>query len=209
MLYSDKIYEVFDDLLSVDEQKILYNYANNSEIKWNETENITGNYGGKKNTNKFPAKVHPQIDCKNEQIDELIKNIQRIISKKIGLEFVTTYRWKINHTSPLNYEYNPIDLLHYDRIAEHIAAVYYINDTDGDTCIYRNKFGDNAETYMENFDNVNLDSFELLTKISPKMGRCLVFDGRYAHHANYPTKGSRYILNLNFVAKPLKTNSLL
>lgn len=200
---------IFDDLISFDEQLILYDYVKNAEFKWEELENITGEYGGKKNTHKFPAKVHPQIHCKNERVKGLIDNMQLIISKKLNLQFVKNYRWKINWTSPLKYEYNQLDLLHYDRITEHIAVVYYINDADGDTCIYNNKFGNNAETYQENFKNIDLNSFELLTKVSPKMGRCLVFDGKYAHHANYPTNGDRFIINFNFVAKTKNNKSLL
>lgn len=204
-----EIYYVFDDLLSTDDQKTLYDYVNDSELNWIDMENITGDYGGKLTTHKFPAKVHPNIICKNDKINNIITNIQHNISEKLNLEFVTNYRWKINYTTKLDYEYNPMDLLHYDRINEHIAAVYYINDSDGDTCIYNNKFGNNAVTYQKNFNDVNLDSFELLTRVSPKMGRCLVFDGKYAHHANYPSNGNRFIINFNFVAIRKKVKSLL
>jgi hypothetical protein len=40
------------------------------------------------------------------------------------------------------------------------------------------------------------------------MGRCVVFDGKLAHHGSYPTNGDRFILNFNFVAKSknLKTS---
>lgn len=204
-----EIYNIFDNLLSPSDQKILYNYVKGDDVIWQELENITGDYGGKKDTHKFPAKVHPQINCKNEMIKNLIDNIQIIISKKLNLEFVKNYRWKINWTSPLKHDYNPLDLLHYDRITEHIAVVYYINNVDGDTCIYNNKFGNNAETYQENFKKIDLNSFELITRVSPKMGRCLVFDGKYAHHANYPTNGDRFIINFNFVAKNKTNKSLL
>lgn len=209
MIDFKEIYYVFDNLLSVDEQKTLYDYVKNDEIKWQEVENITGEYGGNLDTHKFPAKVHLKAYCKNEIVNKIIDDIQLAISEKLNLEFVTNYRWKINCLSPLNYEYNPIDLLHYDRMLEHIAAVYYINDTDGDTVIYNNKFGNNAETYQDNFKKVNLDSYEILEKVSPKMGRCLVFDGKFAHHGNYPTKGDRFIINFNFVARPKKSKSLL
>jgi hypothetical protein len=33
------------------------------------------------------------------------------------------------------------------------------------------------------------------------MGRCVIFDGKLAHHGNYPSDGDRFILNFNFAAK--------
>jgi len=204
-----KDYYIFDDILSNEEQKILYDYVKDTDIKWESLENITGEYGGKKQTHKFPAKVHPQIFCKNENIKRIIDNIQPIVAKKLNLEFVKNYRWKINWTSPLKHEYNPMDLLHYDRITEHIAVVYYINDSTGDTCIYNNINGNNAETYQENFNNVNYESYSLLAKVSPKMGRCVVFNGKLAHHANYPIERDRFIINFNFAAKSKNIKNII
>jgi hypothetical protein len=79
--------------------------------------------------------------------------------------------------------------------------VYYINNSTGDTCIYNNTNGNNAETFQKNFNNVDYDSYSLLGSVSPKMGRCLVFDGKLAHLGNYPSNGDRFIINFNFVAK--------
>lgn len=194
-------YYVFDNLIPEDEQLILYDYVKNHNIKWEALENITGHYGGKKYTHKFPGKVHPRISCENEDIKKIANNIQHTISKLLNLEFVQNYRWKINWTAPLGHEYNPMDLLHHDRIEEHIAMVYYINNSDGDTCIYNNKLGNNAETHQQSLNSVDFDLYELITNVSPKMGRCLVFNGRLAHHANFPTFGDRFIINFNFVAK--------
>lgn len=195
-----KNHHIFDDIISDEEQKILNDYVNRSNIEWVSMENITGKYGGKKETHKFPAKVHPKHKCKDKEINRIIDSIELNVAKKLNLEFIKNYRWKINWTSPIG-EYNPMDLLHYDDISEHIAMVYYINNSTGDTCIYNNINGNNAETYQENFNNVNYNSYSLLDSISPKMGRCLVFDGKLAHLGNYPSNGDRFIINFNFVAK--------
>lgn len=196
---------IFDDLVPREDQITLLNYTQNTEIVWEQLENITGEYGGKLRTHKFPAKVHPQVNCKNEDIKNLIHKIELKITEKINLEFVKNYRWKINWLTPLDFEYDPMDLLHYDRINEHIAAVYYVNDAIGETYIYNNKLGNNAETYQENYKSVDLNSYDLLTKVTPKMGRCLVFDGHLAHHASYPSTGDRFVINFNFVAKEKNT----
>lgn len=195
-----KNYYVFDDIISNEEQTILNNYVKSSDVEWVMMENITGHYGGKILTHKFPAKVHPKHKCKNYEINRIIDSIELNVSKKLNLEFTKNYRWKINWTSPIG-EYNPMDLLHYDSNTEHIAMVYYINNSTGDTYIYNNTNGNNAETFQENFYSVDYNSYSLLHRVSPKMGRCVVFDGKLAHHGSYPTNGDRFILNFNFVAK--------
>ena len=195
-----KNHHIFDDIISDEEQKILNDYVNRSNIEWVSMENVTGEYGGKSKTHKFPAMVHPKSECKDKEINRIINNIELIVTKKLNLEFIKNYRWKINWTSPIG-DYNPIDLLHCDTLTEHIAMVYYINDSTGDTCIYNNINGNNSKTFQENFNNVDYNSYSLLTNVSPKMGRCVVFDGKLAHHGNYPSNGDRFIINFNFVAK--------
>jgi hypothetical protein len=195
-----KNYYVFDDIISNEEQKLLNDYVKSSNIEWVSMENVTGEYGGKKETHKFPAKVHPKHESKNEEINRIIDSIELIVAKKLNLEFIKNYRWKINWTTPIG-EYNPMDLLHCDGLRDHIAMVYYINDSTGDTCVYNNINGNTAETYQENFNNVDYNSYSLLTSVSPKMGRCVVFDGKLAHHGNYPSNGDRFIINFNFAAK--------
>jgi hypothetical protein len=202
-------YYIFDDIISVEKQQILNDYVKNCNLKWKHMENITGHYGGKIQTHMFPAKVHHQLFCENEDIKHIIDNIQNVVTEKLNLKFIQNYRWKINWTTPIEEKYNPMDLLHYDRIDEHIAMVYYVNDSTGDTCIYNNIGGNTAETYKENFNNVNFKSYSLLSNVSPKMGRCVVFNGKLAHHANYPSHGDRFIINFNFVAKSKDIKSVL
>lgn len=204
-----KNYYVFDDIISNEEQTILNNYVKSGDVEWVPMENVTGQYGGKMETHKFPAKVHPKPKCKNEEINRIIDSIELNVSKKLNLEFTKNYRWKINWTTPIG-DHNPMDLLHYDTITDHIAMVYYINDSNGDTCIYNNINGNNAETLHKNFNSVDYDSYSLLHKVSPKMGRCVVFDGKLAHRGSYPSDGNRFIINFNFVAKSKNSqNSLI
>jgi len=204
----EKTHYIFDDILSNEEQNLLNDYVKSSNTEWVVMKNITGEYGGKMETHKFPAKVHPKEKCKNEEIKRIINSIELIVAKKLNLKFIKNYRWKINWTSPIE-EYNPMDLLHCDGIQDHIAMVYYINDSTGDTCVYDNINGNNAETYQKNFNNVDYNSYFLLANVSPKMGRCFIFDGKLMHYGNYPSNGNRFIINFNFAATNQKEKSLI
>jgi hypothetical protein len=62
------------------------------------------------------------------------------------------------------------------------VIVYYVNDTDGETVLYRD---DKTE----------------LARISPKKGRCVVFDGNIYHKAGMPTIDIRCIINYNLYTK--------
>ena len=62
----------------------------------------------------------------------------------------------------------------------YLVCVYYVNNSDGDTVIYK--------------DN----TFEEFITVTPKKGRCVVFDGNLYHKAGMPTEDIRCILNYNF-----------
>lgn len=203
----DKVY-VFEDVISIEDQMEILDFIENTDLEWTFERNITGQYG--KNGEKyFPANVLPKVKLKNHPIDSTISRIQNSVIQKLNLIFVENYRYKINWTKPLDSDYNPMDLLHIDNQVQHIAMIYYANDSTGDTHIYDNEEGNNAEVHYKYIDHqIDHSKLKLTNKISPKMGRVVVFDGRLYHHAEYPKRGNRYIINFNFVAKK-KTESLI
>lgn len=200
---------IFDDVLPKSDQLYLEKYVKDKNIQWDCVDNITRKNDAKEEQHKFPAKVHLQIYCKDEIVKKIAESIQINISQRLGLQFIANYRWKINWTSPLNYKYNPSGLIHRDRINEHLVAVYYINNTTGDTSIFNNIKGNDAESYSISPDNVNFDDYTLLNKVSPKMGRCFVFNGNLAHYGDYPLNEDRWIINFNFATKDINKKKLL
>lgn len=64
---------------------------------------------------------------------------------------------------------------HIDGNLDHCVMIYYVNDCDGETILHKT------------------------TKIKPKRGRIVLFDGLISHKIKYPTKGYRCILNFNFM----------
>ena len=66
------------------------------------------------------------------------------------------------------------------------VALFYLNDTDGETYIYKNKH--------PNYDNLVVDK-----KIMPKPNRLVIFDGDVIHASSTPTKTQlRYAINFNY-----------
>jgi len=89
--------------------------------------------------------------------------------------------------------YNPNNYLHERHIdinTPHYVAIYYVNDSDGETIIYNQK----QQKNKNNFD------LSIRKKIEPKANRILIFNGEYFHTGHSPSKNStRILINSNFV----------
>ena len=166
---------IFDDIVSDQEKILLHEYCLENEKNFKFIKNITYDDDGE---SYLPAWVLSKKIHKN--IHEKIEELQKRVCEKIGVNLMKTYRFKINLTKPFELkEEEEKNLIHVDRFTEHIVLIYYVNDTDGDTVIL---------------------SENEITKIKPKMGRIVVFDGKYKHYGLYPESGKRFIFNVNFVA---------
>jgi hypothetical protein len=72
---------------------------------------------------------------------------------------------------------------HTDQEAPHYVCLYYVNDVDGNTIIFK-----------------GMDDTQVLMEVEPKKGRLVVFDGNSnLHCSTTPTTGARAIVNLNLV----------
>ena len=101
--------------------------------------------------------------------------------KDAGISQTRIGRLKANFQTQCNFskEYF-FNTPHRDREDEHNVAIYYVNDSDGDTTI---------------FDNEG----NIIKTVSPKRGRFLVFDGKYFHAGRQPILADkRIVINFNF-----------
>jgi hypothetical protein len=89
----------------------------------------------------------------------------------------------------------PVDPLHTDDSINHLVVLYYVLDSDGDTIIVDKKM--DLET--KPLDNLRVEDFLVLKKVTPKQGRAVLFDGRYYHTAEQPKNGIRCVINFNIV----------
>ena len=201
-------YHIFDDIISESDQTKLEEYVKLSNLKWNYQHNITGEYGGTDSL-ELPANVLKSIDITDNIIIDIINSIKLNLLNKVNIEFKKDYRCKINWTTPINENYDFKNLIHVDMDVTHIAIVYYINDSDGNTVLLNNKNGNCAESHQSNFNNINLDDFEIVNKIPPKKGRAVIFDGNIYHYGEYPTISDRFIVNFDLVGKYRNTDKLI
>lgn len=86
---------------------------------------------------------------------------------------------------------------HIDAQVPHTVALLYINDSDGDTILYRNRYDPGDETCKPVYTP---DELSIYKTVSPKPNRLLVFDGFTYHSSSTPVKNQlRYAVNFNFI----------
>jgi len=83
-----------------------------------------------------------------------------------------------------------IDTPHIDLFEPHWVMLYYVIDNDADTVIYSNK--------MKSKDDIpTFNDLKEFTRIKPKKGRMVIFDGMHWHTALQSKTGPRAIININ------------
>ena len=86
---------------------------------------------------------------------------------------------------PLNLKDKTVDTPHVDLQQEHLVALYYVCDSDGDTIIYNERHQPANKEYT------------IKQKVTPKQGRMVLFDGSLYHTAEQPKRNVRCVVNYN------------
>lgn len=78
-----------------------------------------------------------------------------------------------------------------DMDIKHFVLLCYINDSDGPTIIYNEKY-----------PVKNVKDLSIKEKINPKAGRAIFFEGDQYHSSSFPTNyNTRMVLNINLIGK--------
>ena len=126
------------------------------------------------NAGDAPQFVHGFIQ--NEKRFSQYANVPEAIIERMGLPKNEIIRAKANI---LGRDREPlVHPAHTDDQEPHWVLIYYVNDSDGDTCLFE---GD-----------------EVTKRITPKRGRVLVFDGSIRHASSSPVETPfRCVFNFN------------
>lgn len=86
---------------------------------------------------------------------------------------------------------------HIDSFHPHWVAIYYVNDSDGDTIIF-NETNDDFDSGQSDIDRIKENKFTIQRRVTPKKGKLLAFPGKYYHTASFcKTSDYRCLLNIN------------
>jgi hypothetical protein len=83
------------------------------------------------------------------------------------------------------------EISEYNKDMKHFVLLCYINDSDGPTVIYNEKYP------VKSFKELSVKE-----KINPKAGRAIFFEGDQYHSSSFPIDfTTRMVLNINLIGK--------
>lgn len=78
------------------------------------------------------------------------------------------------------------------------TAIYYLNDSDGDTFFFNEFLDPSIKRFINGYDP---SLFTVAKSVKPKQGKLVLFDGRRYHASSYPeSTPERMVLNINFAS---------
>lgn len=127
----------------------------------------------------------------------LLDNIQDHLGQKCNFTRLrVALHENINNSSKYN---NP----HTDYQEDHYSAIYYLNDSDGDTFFFKEYDDPNFGTIQQRWDKIqSITNFTVEKSVTPKKNRIVIFDGHQFHASSHPKESPyRIILNVNFTTE--------
>ena len=189
---------IIDDVIDISYQDILLTQFV-QRAPWYFINDITFQYGV--SGRQTPALAHLLIDNEHDIYDTRFANMITPIAYeackriKYKIEKITKARSFLQFPLAESYRVKDNDLLHVDQSYSHLVVLYYLADSDGETIIVNHK----RQTDKGLEFNLEASDFPELVRVTPKKGRCVIFDGDYYHTAQQPINNLRGIINFNIL----------
>jgi hypothetical protein len=175
-------------------QDMLENVALGDQINWFRSKHATYNHG------RAPAFPVTPDSLDAQQFTHLIYELTKPVSPLFPtlLPVITAIPYTIKQL--IRIKINLCIYMHTDNADAHgmphvdfteikeplISAIYYVNDSTGDTVIFNQRYGQK-------------EPLTVRTRVTPRKGRLVVFDGSLLHAGNTPKTNSPRV-NINFNA---------
>ena len=201
---------LIENLIPNSIQKEIYDLCSSNNFPWYYTSGIWGKvidnppkwqYSAMNNLNvtDSPGFTHMFFDGGQPTSNyySLLRTVLYFLEHKLDFEIenIIRMRGRMTLQTP-NHTKEKYAAPHFDffDVPNYYTLVYYVNDSDGDTILFREKMED---LLAENVIHPNITS-----KITPKKGSGIFFSGDTYHAGNFPIDFSnRIIINYDFTIK--------
>lgn len=187
-----------DNIIPIDYQNHLLDTFTGWDFPWVLNKNVVSNdacFLGQKNN---PPGFNHFFYEKNAPVSnffQLVYPLVLSITSQANVPFNRLYRMRANLSLA-----NPnLDMLmpHIDSFFPHWNAIYYVNDSDGDTVIF-NETNDEYDSGQADIDKIKANNFTVKHRITPKKGKLVAFPGKYYHTASACKDADfRCLININ------------
>ena len=187
----DKDVTVIDDFIDKEYQEEIKNIllGTNSFIRgkvkifqfdWYFLNDVTDAFSDRQQKRCALTHAYAGLDWGEDEDDEFNNLFLPMLSevcKKMDFDNLKILQGRSFLQFPLNLKDKTPDTPHIDiEDKEHIVALYYVCDSDGDTIIYNERKDQGLEA----------KSYTIKEKVTPKQGRMVIFDGTLYHTAEQP-----------------------
>lgn len=183
---------IIDDVVDTETQDLIENTIFSADTQWTfgrtvfSHSDVTLDAQAKKYAMNF-TKSLCRLDDKFS-----VNNLSFYTSPLDGLNIKTLLTARIQLQLPVITD-KLFGIPHVDGVRSfpYTAAIYYVNDSDGDTVFFK-------ETTKDISPN-NITDMSIYKTVSPKKGRLVVFNGDIYHSSGKPKSDIRCIINYNFI----------
>ncbi len=173
-------------------QKEIYSFLTDIKFPWHFLEDATHVYANdtQNSTPSFANLIYhpnnesnPYLDFFKPLIDEILKksNLKLVNLLRVRAGFLLNTKYVL---PSMPYKYNAP---HRDFEEDHYTAIYYVNESDGDTVVFHEK--------------QESKEYKPMHKSRPDQGKVLLFDGLHYHASTCPKMCTkRIVLTINFQA---------
>ena len=162
----------------------------NPGVSYSQEENakFIANDSNIKETDGF---VHRLIieNAKVSGYGDLVRPIMYFVEDKfkVKVNYIIRARAVMIYKNPVFGEFHNVP--HVDDMNKHMTLIYYVNDSDGDTVIFKEKY----------VNDISYSKKTVECRVEPRKGRAVLFDGHRYHTGLLPqTSKVRLVLNYNF-----------
>ena len=188
-------YEIFDDILTKEEQEILIDIFFDRYFPFYFSENIIdqktvvqSDYDKWSDDNTVDDKLMVHMFIGDDGTSYTYPKIEHILQKfyeKTNIEFYGIHRCKLNlQYQVADYNQNNYQCPHVDQPFDHKVLIYYPYTSDGDIFL---------------FNEIEPKKYEIVDRIKPIGGRFLLMDKMF--HANQPPILNKTRMSLNYNLK--------
>ena len=183
--------KIIDNYLTQSYHKEIQNLFTGSDFPWYYNNNITHRTGEISTNNEygFTHAFYTDSSFRNSHYATFIKPMVLNLKDTVNCDYILRSRadmvmWSLEdfiHPPHVDYEYS------------NVATILYINDTDGDTILYNQKYPGDDKSIPKNSE------LEIKERVNPKANRLVIFNGAMLHTGSSPTKHkNRILINSNF-----------
>lgn len=181
---------LFDDFINNQDSKELFELVTKDAAKkWHLAYRTDEPGGESKGIDSNSIEESYQFVMAPEPWDPAYQKAVAIFEKAVretGIMYSRILRLKFN-ILPRGVDSTKYHTPHVDQDRPHKVFLYYVNDSDGDTFFFNERFGQ------------IVSEFTVESQVTPKMGRAVFFDGDIYHASSSPTQSKmRCILNIDF-----------